>query len=209
MPLSGKGRKIMKAMRKQYGTKRGEQVFYASKNKGTIKGVEERKMSYLDKVLNQFNEAKIDQGESDADKIHARGKRRREAISTKPVPLMKGGKVNAGEKARRIFKLSPKSQAELHRRKQAREGKGMYEQSLGYAFDLWSLMLAEAQFGTRPGSDDKTGLKKGQESLEASKKFKKATGRQKMASTETIKKRLQAKKDMDAKIKGMFDKYKR
>ena len=30
-------------MRKQYGKKRGEQVFYASKNKGTIKGVEKRK----------------------------------------------------------------------------------------------------------------------------------------------------------------------
>ena len=44
----------MKAMRKQYGDKEGEKVFYASKNKGTISGVEnteESKMSYLDKVL--------------------------------------------------------------------------------------------------------------------------------------------------------------
>ena len=31
----------MKAMRKQYGKKEGESVFYASKNKGTIKGVDE------------------------------------------------------------------------------------------------------------------------------------------------------------------------
>jgi len=30
----------MSAMKKQYGKKRGEQVFYASKNKGKIKGVE-------------------------------------------------------------------------------------------------------------------------------------------------------------------------
>ena len=38
-----KGKKIMKSMREQYGKKRGEQVFYASKNKGTIKGVEKKK----------------------------------------------------------------------------------------------------------------------------------------------------------------------
>ena len=43
MPLNEKGKKIMKSMRKQYGKKRGEQVFYASKHKGTIKGVEKRK----------------------------------------------------------------------------------------------------------------------------------------------------------------------
>ena len=30
-------------MKEQYGKKRGEQVFYASKNKGVIKGVEKRK----------------------------------------------------------------------------------------------------------------------------------------------------------------------
>ena len=33
----------MKSMKDQYGKKRGEQVFYASKNKGTIKGVEKKK----------------------------------------------------------------------------------------------------------------------------------------------------------------------
>lgn len=38
MPLSKKGRKIKRAMREQYG-ERGEKVFYASENKGTIKGV--------------------------------------------------------------------------------------------------------------------------------------------------------------------------
>jgi len=39
MPLSRKGKTILKAMEKEYGKKRGEQVFYASENKGTIKGV--------------------------------------------------------------------------------------------------------------------------------------------------------------------------
>ena len=40
MPLTKKGKKIMSAMKGEYGDKKGEQVFYASRNKGTIKGVE-------------------------------------------------------------------------------------------------------------------------------------------------------------------------
>ena len=36
MPLNTKGKKIMKAMKKEYG-KNAEKVFYASKNKGVIK----------------------------------------------------------------------------------------------------------------------------------------------------------------------------
>jgi hypothetical protein len=40
MPLTKKGRKIEAAMVKQYGKKRGEAVFYASRNKGTITGVD-------------------------------------------------------------------------------------------------------------------------------------------------------------------------
>ena len=40
MPLSKKGRKIMSAMKSEYGEKKGKQVFYASKKKGTIRGVE-------------------------------------------------------------------------------------------------------------------------------------------------------------------------
>ena len=43
MPLNEKGKKIMKSMKKQYGKKNGETVFYASKNKGVIKGVEKTK----------------------------------------------------------------------------------------------------------------------------------------------------------------------
>lgn len=43
MPLSKKGKKIMSSMKSEYGADRGESVFYASKNKGTIKGVEKRK----------------------------------------------------------------------------------------------------------------------------------------------------------------------
>jgi hypothetical protein len=39
MPLKPKGKKIMKAMQKQYGKEKGKRVFYASANKGTITGV--------------------------------------------------------------------------------------------------------------------------------------------------------------------------
>jgi hypothetical protein len=39
MPLNTKGKKIKAAMQKEYGKKAGEKVFYASENKGTIKGV--------------------------------------------------------------------------------------------------------------------------------------------------------------------------
>lgn len=42
MPLTKKGSKIKSAMEKEYGKKKGEQIFYASKNKGTIKGVEKK-----------------------------------------------------------------------------------------------------------------------------------------------------------------------
>ena len=38
MPLTAKGEKIKKNMEAQYGAKKGKQVFYASQNKGTIKG---------------------------------------------------------------------------------------------------------------------------------------------------------------------------
>lgn len=40
MPLSNKGRKIMRSMKGEYGSKEGERVFYASRNKGRISGVE-------------------------------------------------------------------------------------------------------------------------------------------------------------------------
>jgi hypothetical protein len=43
MPLSAKGEKILRAMKKQYGSKRGKQIFYASQNKGTITGTHKGK----------------------------------------------------------------------------------------------------------------------------------------------------------------------
>jgi hypothetical protein len=39
MPLTAKGKKIKKAMEKTYGKERGDRVFYAAENKGSIKGI--------------------------------------------------------------------------------------------------------------------------------------------------------------------------
>lgn len=43
MPLTKKGKKIKKAMMEQYGSEKGEQVFYATENKGKIKGVTKKR----------------------------------------------------------------------------------------------------------------------------------------------------------------------
>lgn len=43
MPLTKKGKKIKSAMKKEYGADKGERVFYASANKGTIKGVDKKR----------------------------------------------------------------------------------------------------------------------------------------------------------------------
>jgi hypothetical protein len=41
VPLTAKGEKIKSAMTSEYGAEKGERVFYASKNKGTISGVDD------------------------------------------------------------------------------------------------------------------------------------------------------------------------
>lgn len=46
-PLNKKGRKVKAAMAKTYGSKKkGEQVFYASVQKGTVKNVERKKKAH-------------------------------------------------------------------------------------------------------------------------------------------------------------------
>jgi hypothetical protein len=41
MPLTKKGEEIKESMEREYGKERGERVFYASRNKGTISGADE------------------------------------------------------------------------------------------------------------------------------------------------------------------------
>ena len=43
MPLTKKGKKIKRAMEEEYGKKKGASVFYASEQKGTIKGVAKKR----------------------------------------------------------------------------------------------------------------------------------------------------------------------
>ena len=43
MPLTKKGVKIKRKMKEGYGAKKGESVFYASINKGKIKGVHKKR----------------------------------------------------------------------------------------------------------------------------------------------------------------------
>jgi len=53
MPLTPKGQKIMSNMQSHYGSGKGEQVFYASRNAGKITGVDRgsAKRKALAKVL--------------------------------------------------------------------------------------------------------------------------------------------------------------
>lgn len=48
MPLTKKGRKIKGAMQEHYGAEKGENVFYASQNKGTIKGTHKKRAKKRD-----------------------------------------------------------------------------------------------------------------------------------------------------------------
>jgi len=41
MPLTAKGEEIKSALQKEYGEKKGEQVLYAGKNKGTFTGIDD------------------------------------------------------------------------------------------------------------------------------------------------------------------------
>lgn len=44
MPLTEKGEAILGAMKKEYGAKKGEKVFYASRNKGVIGGIDSERL---------------------------------------------------------------------------------------------------------------------------------------------------------------------
>jgi len=54
VPLTDKGQKILGNMKKQYGKDKGESVFYASANKGTITGIEKRKHAYKGGLIKGF-----------------------------------------------------------------------------------------------------------------------------------------------------------
>lgn len=43
MPLTAKGRKILRQMQQEYGPEKGKQVFYAARNKGRITDVDRQR----------------------------------------------------------------------------------------------------------------------------------------------------------------------
>lgn len=43
MPLTAKGRKILRQMQQEYGPEKGKQVFYAARNKGRITNVDRQR----------------------------------------------------------------------------------------------------------------------------------------------------------------------
>ena len=42
MPLTPKGKKVLRKMKKTYGPEKGKRVFYSSQNKGIIKGTHKK-----------------------------------------------------------------------------------------------------------------------------------------------------------------------
>jgi len=54
MPLTSKGSKIKSAMVKEYGEKKAEEVFYASRNKGSISGVDVQRRAVADRLAAGF-----------------------------------------------------------------------------------------------------------------------------------------------------------
>ena len=99
MPLNKKGKKIMKAMKKQYGADEGEAVFYASKNKGVIDNVERKALG--GKVAKKFPDLTGDGKVTQADILKGRG-----------VKGFKEGKT---------VKASNRQKAQKQRDKQARK----------------------------------------------------------------------------------------
>lgn len=54
MPLTAKGKKIKRAMKKTHGSKKGKEVFYASQAKGTIKGTHSPRKKLEKKVAKKL-----------------------------------------------------------------------------------------------------------------------------------------------------------
>ena len=52
-PLTAKGEKIKAALTKEYGAKKGEQVLYAGRNKGTFTGIDAARSPAARDMLNR------------------------------------------------------------------------------------------------------------------------------------------------------------
>lgn len=118
MPLTSKGEDILASMKKEYGVQKGEQIFYASKNAGTISGVDS---SELDCALDTMAVQIGSLGEAAAGIVKKMDeKARRAAAENKWKPgdkLKDGGKVVSvsGDKVRVWYKgWKPNEWTEVH-----------------------------------------------------------------------------------------------
>ena len=97
----------MRSMKEQYGPKEGEAVFYASRNKGTIKGVEKNmgKNKQVGGIINpiqpMYNPTAADmqrqQGMMDSQQMQ-RPSPQGTPNKEKDMPTTKGGLINNGSK---------------------------------------------------------------------------------------------------------------
>lgn len=55
MPLTSKGEEIKQKMQQEYGAAKGKQVFYASKNAGTITGVDSKPVGVVPQPTPDFD----------------------------------------------------------------------------------------------------------------------------------------------------------
>lgn len=78
MPLTAKGSKIKSAMEAEYGKEKGKSVFYASQNKGTIKGTHNPSGGANNRRVQKDMER---QGASDAEAIMAANKAERDGYA--------------------------------------------------------------------------------------------------------------------------------
>jgi len=85
MPLTKTGNKIMRSMKEEYGPKKGEEVFYASRNKGTISGVERKSVGGI-----------LTTGNDDRDLSAVRSYQQEMAPKRSFVAKMAGGGVPSG-----------------------------------------------------------------------------------------------------------------
>lgn len=106
MPLTAKGEEIMSAMKKQYGTEKGEEVFYASKNAGTITGVDSDELTMAERIEDACARFDAMCARMDAmqDRCDSRPRRADETYRGEPVVVRGGsagvaGMVNAVARA--------------------------------------------------------------------------------------------------------------
>jgi hypothetical protein len=105
MPLNKKGKEIMKNMKKEYGEKKGEAVFYAMENSGKLKGVKKAKYGKMMKAR-YGTMAKESTGPAlQKEKVK---KQQREIFKTKLVKELAGAQVSDKEREN-IMNLVPKA----------------------------------------------------------------------------------------------------